>query len=235
MKIDYTYQDTQLGTVCVTYRPGMRNIIMRVRTEGILVSASPRESLSRIKQVVHLHASSLLAKQAQCPARPFYDLSFKIETDVFQLRFEEQESAHFQLRSEPGRETIYCPLHTDFQKEGIQEWLHKVICEALRAQASLYLPSRLRTLSLRCGLPFTKVCIRASKTRWGSCSSQKHISLSFFLMTLPSRLIDAVLIHELCHTKEMNHGPRFWALMDTYTEGKAAELTAELKQYRTIV
>ena len=52
-------------------------------------------------------------------------------------------------------------------------------------------------------------------------------------MLLPAKLMDYVILHELAHTKEMNHGPRFWELLDGMTEGKALLLRKELRAYRT--
>lgn len=227
-----TFQDPELGPVYILSRSNARHITMRIKADGIYVTASPSASLTHIKNVLEEFRTRIANKQKEMPPRPVYDFNFRLETDCLQLTFQPTDGKRFYLTSTPGKETIYCPSTTDFHQDTIQEWLHKVVCEALRKQAKSYLPQRLRYQSERCGLPFNKVSIRGSQSRWGSCSSKKDINLSYFLMKLPSRLIDVVLIHELCHTVEMNHGPRFYALMDKYTDGQSKALTAELKQYK---
>ena len=109
----------------------------------------------------------------------------------------------------------------------------KVIEEALRRNAKIILPPRLYMLSEKHRLPYESVQINSSRGRWGSCSSRKKINLSYFLVLLPKHLIDYVLLHELCHTCEMNHGDRFWDLLNGLTDGKALELREELKRYKT--
>jgi len=99
----------------------------------------------------------------------------------------------------------------------------------LRKEACDYLPVRLNQLAVQFGFTYHRVRISQSRGRWGSCSSKKNINLSLYLMTLPLHLIDYVILHELCHTKEMNHGPSFWALLDEVTGGKARSLRAELR------
>ena len=111
--------------------------------------------------------------------------------------------------------------------------MRKVIEEALRRNAKIILPPRLYMLSQKHNLPYQSVKINSSCGRWGSCSARRNINLSFYLVLLPKHLIDYVLLHELSHTREMNHGERFWALLDELTEGKAQALRKELKQYRT--
>ena len=77
------------------------------------------------------------------------------------------------------------------------------------------------------------VKITGSRGRWGSCSGTGSINLSCYLMLLPPHLMDYVLLHELSHTKEMNHGPRFWELLDSMTGGRARALRAELRRFNT--
>ncbi|WP_287128505.1 M48 family metallopeptidase [Candidatus Cyanaurora vandensis] len=86
----------------------------------------------------------------------------------------------------------------------------------LAHQGRLHLIPRLQQISHATGLTFTQATVRGQKTRWGSCSRQHHISLNYQLLFLTSDLVHYVLVHELCHTHEMNHSPRFWSLVASY-------------------
>ncbi|MBN1934243.1 MAG: M48 family metallopeptidase [Anaerolineae bacterium] len=66
----------------------------------------------------------------------------------------------------------------------------------------------------RLGAPHPEIAIRVLKTRWGSCSGSKRIALNLKLIQVPKVLIDYVVMHELCHLVERNHGPAFHALLD---------------------
>lgn len=107
----------------------------------------------------------------------------------------------------------------------------KARIEELRRAAKADLPGRMARLTEATGLRCEKLTIRASRTKWGSCSGQNHISLSLYLMTLPEVLRDFVILHELCHTVHHNHSPRFHALLDRLTGGREKELSRELRRY----
>jgi predicted metal-dependent hydrolase len=68
----------------------------------------------------------------------------------------------------------------------------------------------LAEVSAETGLDYRNVSIRGQKTRWGSYSTRGDVSLNWKLLFLPPRLVRYVLIHELCHSLEMNHSDRFW-------------------------
>ncbi len=86
----------------------------------------------------------------------------------------------------------------------------------LKHKAKTYLSQRVRDLSLQTGLYFNKITIRSQKTRWGSCSTGRRLSFNYKLMRYRKKVIDYVIIHELCHLKEMNHSERFWKLVEEY-------------------
>ena len=99
----------------------------------------------------------------------------------------------------------------------------------MRKKAEEYLPPLVQYWSSLFDLPYNKVTISKARSRWGSCSSKRDISLSFYLMLLPAHLMDYVILHELAHTREMNHGPEFWELLNQLTDGKALALRKELR------
>ena len=107
----------------------------------------------------------------------------------------------------------------------------KARIEELRRAAKADLPGRIGRLSEATGLKCEKLSIRASRTKWGSCSGRNHISLSLFLMTLPEHLRDYVIVHELCHTVHHDHSPRFHALVDRLVGGREKPLNRELRGF----
>jgi len=82
---------------------------------------------------------------------------------------------------------------------------------ALADRALAYIPARVRFYAPQVGVTYGSITIRNQRTRWGSCSAKGNLNFNCLLMLAPLEVIDSVVVHELCHRKEMNHSPRFYA------------------------
>ncbi len=98
------------------------------------------------------------------------------------------------------------------------------------AAAAARLLARLQRLADQHGFAYNRVTIRNQRSRWGSCSAANNISLNIKLAALPANLVDYVLLHELLHTRIKNHGPLFWAELDTLV-GDARRCRQALRAY----
>jgi predicted metal-dependent hydrolase len=67
-----------------------------------------------------------------------------------------------------------------------------------------------------------RVNVRDTRSRWGSCSGQSNLSFSWRLIFAPEPVLEYVVAHEVAYLAEMNHGPRFWALVESLAPGSAA-------------
>lgn len=98
----------------------------------------------------------------------------------------------------------------------------------LRAHARKRLLPRLEALSERTGLAFASARFGLQRSRWGSCSARRVISLNAKLLFVPPELCDQVLLHELAHTRHMDHSPAYWAFMRSI-EPRTDELERALR------
>lgn len=103
----------------------------------------------------------------------------------------------------------------------------------LRAEAKRTLPPRLAELAARHGFVYNKVFIKHNRSNWGSCSTRGNINLNLNIVRLPEHLRDYILLHELVHLREMNHGPRFHALLEEVCPDHRA-LQREMKGWRLV-
>jgi predicted metal-dependent hydrolase len=97
-------------------------------------------------------------------------------------------------------------------RDACYEALRRAVARAARER----LPLMLGGVEAETGWRASRVSVRRQRTRWGSCSAKKALSLNESLVFLPQSLVRYVLVHELAHTRRMDHSPAFWALVEQH-------------------
>lgn len=87
---------------------------------------------------------------------------------------------------------------------------------ALKERARIELPPKIASWSEKMGVTPTGFKVTSAKKRYGSCSGKNSLCFSCYLMRCPEEAVDLVVVHELCHIREKNHGPGFYALLERY-------------------
>ena len=103
-----------------------------------------------------------------------------------------------------------------------------------KAAAKGLIIGRLEELAEKNGITYNRVFIRNQKTRWGSCSYRKNLSLNYKIAVLPRELMDYVLLHELVHVHHCNHGKQFWEELSRLV-GDAKAMDRKLHEYRYLL
>lgn len=225
--------DKDFGKIHFVVRRSARNITMRVKEDGLHVTTPPYRSITALLEAIAPFRERLRNVCSEVKPKPF-DLNFSIEAECFRLKLETSPLKNFTVSMRDETVVIACPAHADFTTVRVQTLVKNAVMRAMRKKAEEYLPPLVQYWSSLFDLPYNKVTISKARSRWGSCSSKRDISLSFYLMLLPAHLMDYVILHELAHTREMNHGPKFWELLNQLTDGKALALRKELRMHRPV-
>ncbi|MEO5331988.1 MAG: M48 family metallopeptidase [Magnetococcus sp. YQC-5] len=171
--------------VHVPWRVGQQQVEAFMREQGSWLLARRTVALAAMKQRPRLTDGVAL---------PFLD-------SVLTLRVAGEEATR--IRRMGDELWVPPPLTPGGLESMLERWY--------RGQARIYLTARLQARALEMGVSLTKTTIRGQKSRWGSCSSNGSINLNWQLMFRPSRVVEYVIVHELCHRYHMDHSPQFWA------------------------
>ena len=207
--------------------------------EGVVVmfppGFSPKKALAFVEEKKGWIRQNLKKIEASENSRTIFDEHTPFSTRSFELKVHREPREDIRLKLENGILSVSCPDHINMADTPVQEAIRDGIERAMRIEAKSILPWKVRQFAAQHQFRPQKVFIKNLKSRWGSCSSVNNINLNLQLMRLPEHLIDYVVLHELCHTVEKNHGPRFWRLLNRVTGNKAGELAGEMKKYRTTI
>ncbi|MGH7196453.1 MAG: M48 family metallopeptidase [Candidatus Saccharimonadales bacterium] len=208
-----TITDPEFGTVAIRRVRKARYVKLKIDHRGAISISMPyRAPLFFAKNLLgesreHIRQNLASLRQNQIVLMPG-DIIGKTH------RLELTTGEAFAARVKSTALLVTVPEHASVESPEVQQYIKEASTKALRIQAKAYLPRRLEAFSDAHGFSFAQIRFSNAGTRWGSCSSRGTISLNIWLMHLPFELIDYVLVHELCHTKQMNHSQRFWQLVE---------------------
>lgn len=205
------FTDEVLGRIIVRRHAAARHIRFRLSPRRELIaSAPPSTPLFMIKAATRSSRKSI----AKLLEAPDHQMQYTHDQQIGQshrLYFKQSASLNKPTANRTKTTiTVVYPDERDIDSPEVQSAAQTAVIAAFNREARAYLPRRLRVLASRYGYHYERIRYTHATSRWGSCSSTGTISLNIALMKMPLELIDYVLIHELCHTKEMNHSEAFW-------------------------
>lgn len=211
--------------VAYALRRDRRRLAMRIDERGLHIGAPRWLSLTEIEAFVVSHGEWVLQKldeltnQAARRHLPIHD-GARLPVLGREVR----------VRVTAGGNRGYWQHH----ETGSELWLAarptadlaQLARRALQRRALEHCRPRLADMAARIGQPVPPLALSSARTRWGSCSSLTGIRLNWRLIHLPPELVDYVIAHETAHLLEMNHSPRFWAMVERLHPGWRKDRTA---------
>lgn len=195
-------------------RTRRRRIGLYIDHRGLRVGAPHRVSLGEIESLIRQHGDWVVKKLEEChnrPATPVLTLTDGLQLPLLGTRLTLRLATgnNRALWNESGPlPTLTLCLRTPADAARVLE-------NALREKARPLFGERLAHYARQLGVSPPPLALSSARTRWGSCSRKTGIRLNWRLIYFPPHLIDYVVAHELSHLREMNHSPRFWAVVGT--------------------
>lgn len=226
-----------IGEVTVSRTRRSTRISLSVRPDGTVRLSYPiLVSQKRAMRFLDEKCDWIIENQRRMEQRyKSAPLTESYRTRRHALRFEPAAVDKISVRIKDGFIVVKHPAGADPESEEVQSAAEKGIVEALRIEAKELLPAMTQRLAAEHGFHCGNVRVKASRSKWGSCTARNDINLSLFLVLLPDRLVEYVVLHELCHTVHKDHSERFHALLDKVTHGQHRALNRELRSYRPTI
>ena len=222
--------DKEFGEIKIRKNKLARSVKLSVGVDGSLRASIPYYSPEfAVRRLVNGNRDEIRKMLATHNAKNSYqdgDLIGKTHT-LFLRKISGEE---IKISNEGNQILVQIPQELAFENPLVQSEIRKTVSKILRKQAKAYLPRRISFLAEKYDFNFEKLRFSHTGTRWGSCSSSGTISLNIALMNLPHHLIDYVIIHELCHTRQMNHSSKFWQEVEKYCPDYK-KYVQEIKQF----
>jgi len=205
-------QDEEFGKITIRRSARASQVRLRVAPDGTLRASLPLYAPTfLVKRLIKSSRDELRAMLSQ--AQPTLAYTNGMQIGKSHTLIVHPTTGAFQVNRRGQQIIVSLPEGRSLTDPTITRAVRDTIIAALRVEAKSYLPKRLAFLANKFGFSYKKVRFSHASGRWGSCTSEGTISLNIALMKLPFEQIDYVLIHELAHTRQMNHSSEFWSLV----------------------
>jgi predicted metal-dependent hydrolase len=218
-----------IGEVILAKRRGTRNLRLSIAADGRIRVGMPYWAPYQTGISFVLSRADWINKHAPAAGVPLLSDGMHIGKS-FRLSFITDSTA-VSPRSRIAGSRIIIKSRQPANDCAVQKTAVLACERALKKDAENLLPIRLRQLAIANGFEYESLRIKRLRSRWGSCSSQKEITLNYYLVQLPWPLIDYVILHELAHTRHLHHGPDFWQAMRSLLPD-VKQLRKDIKQHR---
>ncbi len=196
----------------IHFSPRSKRLTIKVDSNGqVIVSAPERFPKYRIAEFVESARGWILAQQSSQVIKPV--LLSATNVYYFGKNYEVKVSRSFDGSVKIGKGII---IVSPLSALHVANATIDLLSTWLKSRAIEYITKRVYELSSVMGQTFNGLAFKQQKTRWGSCSSQKNLNFNWKLIHAPTEVIDYVIIHELAHTKHMNHGKAFWDFVSSF-------------------
>lgn len=204
--------DPEFGSIQIHRVKGRNSILLKVTPSGAIRITMPMYApLFMAKRLLESSRLSVRAMLSEHTATLYTDGMQIGKSHTLSVR----KGNSFSVKRDDRVLAVTLVDSMTIADEAVQVAIREQVTLLLRREAKHYLPKRLSYLASQHGFSYKSVRFSHASSRWGSCSSNGTISLNIALMGLPFELIDYVLVHELCHTQEMNHSDNFWNLVQS--------------------
>lgn len=202
------HHDGALLRILLRRRTAARRITLRVSsaTGEAVITLPPRMALSTAEKFVAGHAGWIAARLARVPERVAFEpgalIPVRGEPHRLVRRGERGGTARF---GEEGGETALSLACGEAH-------FSRRVREILTREARADILEAVERYAVRLGQRPTRITLRDTRSRWGSCTARGELNFSWRLILAPPLVLDYLVAHEMAHLREMNHSPRFWAV-----------------------
>lgn len=187
-----------------------RSIGLKVDFGGLVVAAPPRASARSIREALHDNADWVLRKVEEWRERVPPKAEWVQGALLPYLGQTMALNVLVQPKRPPSPWLDLAGLNLTFVAQPASDQIRAKVCDWFRAEAKRYFPRRIEQLASVAKIPPPRFFLSNAQSRWGSCTADGEIRLTWRLMKAAPRVIDYVAAHELAHLAHMDHSPRFW-------------------------